>query len=119
MTPFARKIDPTTRDVVCDATRATWDAAESPEFALVSSVLATPQGRRLAKPLFGVKWPSKGTANVAATTRQAILDALRPYIARGTLRAVDAVVSTQGEALFYDVSFTGRDGQHRNVSGQR
>ena len=30
------------------------------------------------------------TANVAATTRQAILDALRPYIARGTLRAVDA-----------------------------
>jgi len=119
MIPFARKIDPTTRDVVFDATRATWDAADSPELALVSAVVATPQGRRLANRAFGVKWPSKSTANVAATTRQAILDALRTYIARGTLRDVEATVRTEGETCFYDVSFTGRDGQRRNVTGQR
>lgn len=118
-TPFVRQIDPTTRDVVMDTGRGSWAEAASSELALARSILSTPKGRRLAKPSFGIEWPSKAVANVGAVTRQAILDGFRVYVARGIFRDLVVTAYAEGEACFYDVTFTGRDGQRRTVSGQR
>lgn len=119
MTSYTRRVDPTTRDVDFDDARGTWFRAESPELALVRAVCSTPKGRRLAKQSFGVAWPSKATANVESVARAAILDALRAYVANGTLRDVDATARSEGEALFYEVTFKGRDGVARSHSGRR
>lgn len=117
MAATARKIDPATRDVVFDDAARTW-ATTTPELALVRSVLSTPRGRRLADASFGVEWPDRAARDVETRTREAILAGLRRWSARGVLRDVEASAEVKGEAVFYEVTFKGRDGARRSVRGQ-
>lgn len=117
MAATARKIDPTTRDAVFDDAARTWEKT-TPELALVRSVLSVPRGRRLADPTFGVEWPDRAETGVETRTREAILAGLRRWTARRFLRDVEVSTEVKGEAVFYEVTFTGRDGVRRSERGQ-
>ena len=114
---YARKIHPETGDVVFDDDARTWTPATSPELAVVQNVLRTPLGSAARDRTFGVEPVDQDLPNAAARWRQNVLVALRRWITSGFLREVEVSSEVrrfpQGNALFYTVSFRGRDGRRQ------
>lgn len=120
---YARKIDPETGDVVLDDDTRTWTAATSHELAVVQNVLRTPLGSAARDRTFGVEPVDQDLPNAAARWRQNVLVALRRWITSGFLRDVEVAAEVrrfpQGNALFYTVSFKGRDGRRQSTPQTR
>lgn len=120
---YARKIDPETGDVVFDDDTRTWTAAASPELAVVQNVLRTPLGSAARDRTFGVETVDQDLPNAAARWRQNVLVALKRWITSGFLRDVEVASEVrrfpQGNALFYTVSFKGRDGRRQSTPQTR
>lgn len=123
MPAYARKIDPETGDVVFDEDTRTWTAAASPELAVVQNVLRTPLGSAARDRTYGVETVDQDLPNAAARWRQNVLVALRRWITSGFLRDVEVASEVrrfpQGNALFYAVSFKGRDGRRQSTPQTR
>lgn len=123
MPAYARRIDPETGDVVFDAATRTWAAALAPELAVVQNVLRTPLGSAARDRTFGVESVDQDLPNAAARWRQNVFVALRRWIVSGFLREVEVASEVrrfpQGTALFYTVSFRGRDGRRRTTPQAR
>ena len=123
MPAYARKIHPETGDVVFDDATRTWTAATTPELAVVQNVLRTPLGSAARDRTFGVEPVDQDLPNAAARWRQNVLVALRRWITSGFLREVEVTSEvrrfSQGNALFYTVSFKGRDGRRQSTPQTR
>lgn len=122
-TLYARRIDPETGDVTLDASTRTWAPAATPELAVVQNVLRTPLGSAARDLTFGVEPVEQDLPNAAARWRQNVLVALRRWIVSGFVREVEVESETrrfpQGVALFYSVSFKGRDGRRQTTPQTR
>lgn len=120
---YARKIDPETGDVAVDAATRTWAPAASPELAVVQNVLRTPVGSAARDRTFGVEPVDQDLPNAAARWRQNVLVALRRWITSGFLREVEVTSEVrrfpEGNALFYVVTFKGRDGRRQSTPRTR
>lgn len=120
---YARKIHPETGELVFNDTTRTWDEAASPELAVVQNVLRTPLGSAARDRTFGVEGVDQALPNAAARWRQNVLVALRRWIALGLVRDVEVTSEVrrfpQGAALFYTVSFRGRDGRRQSTPQTR
>lgn len=123
MPAYARKIHPETGDVVFDDNTRTWTAATTPELAVVQNVLRTPLGSAARDRTFGVEPVDQDLPNAAARWRQNVLVALHRWIVSGFLRNVEVAPEVrrfpQGNALFYTVSFKGRDGRRQSTPQTR
>lgn len=122
-TAYARRIDPETGDVAFDTVTRTWPEAASPELAVVQNVLRTPLGSAARDRTFGVEPVEQDLPNAAARWRQNVLVALRRWTTSGFLREVEVTSEVrrfpQGAALFYVVSFKGRDGRRQSTPRTR
>jgi hypothetical protein len=123
MPAYARKIDPETGDVVFDDDTRTWTSATTPELAVVQNVLRTRLGSAARDRTFGVEPVDQDLPNAGARWRQNVLVALRRWITSGFLRDVEVNSEVrrfpQGNALFYTVSFKGRDGRRQSTPQTR
>lgn len=117
--PFARRIHPETGELVFDDATRTWVAAHSPELAVVQNVLRTTLGSAARDRTFGVEPVDQALPNAAARWRQNVLVALKRWITSGFLRDVEVASEVrgfpQGAALFYTVTFRGRDGRRQST----
>lgn len=109
---FSKRIDAATGAYRMDTSARTWDAADSPELAIVQNVLRTPLGTAARDRSYGLEPTDNAAPNAPALVRQRVLTALKRWIDRGVLRevAVEATVLTTafGAELRYAVSFKGR-----------
>lgn len=123
MTTFAREIHPETGELVFDDASRTWAEAASPELAVVQNVLRTPLGSAARDRTFGVEGVDQDLPNAGARWRQNVLVALRRWITSGFVRDVEVTPEVrrfpQGAALFYTVSFRGRDGRRQSTPETR
>lgn len=96
-------------EVRWDATRNSWQRAESPATELVTIALLCQRGACPVDPDLGVDWASvdKLRTDAPATAREAILAGLKRYVDAGQIRDVIASVQVfpARGVMEFDVSF--------------
>lgn len=100
MIAFDLSLDPDSQDLRFDDDAGDFIAAVSPAMEAVKRVLGTERGACPLQPDEGVDWNPlrRGAPNAAATVRRAVLDALAPLLADGTIAALSVEArATAGE----------------------
>lgn len=102
----ADAMDPGTGQLLQDANGQSWKRGQ-PVTELVIRVLRTPRGQCPLDPTYGVDmtFVDKAFPDIAARWRAAVLEALRPYVAKNLLAEVAVTADSEGGRLLYSVSF--------------
>ena len=103
---IADAMDPGTGQGLQDADGQSWKRGQ-PAAELVLRVLRTPRGQCQLDPAYGVDMTflDKAYPNVAARWRAAVIEALRPYVAKTILSDIEVTAESDGGRLLYSVSF--------------
>lgn len=120
LVPFCRRHHPVTGDLLFDASRRSWEAAQSPLGEALLMALRTQKGTAARDMSYGIDLSKVDNQreNAAVMLRNAILDCLQRFVANGRLkRPVTVTTTVFGEAVLPKISFEDAQGNSGVIAG--